>query len=437
MTPQKAAHNIPVLLFMLMAAVYLLTARGYAEVSDSVFSLRTAQSIVEKGTFAIEAGAAEDMWVFRSRSDGKTYSKYGIGLPLLWVPFAAAAKGVSALSGIKMMSALDFLASFYGVFFGPAVCVLAFALARRFGSSVRPAVISAIALGLCTVCWRYSVSDLSEIAQAFFLTASVYYLVKDFPEHITAASALFFALVLIKVFNAVYLPLFSGYIFFRAYPGAMPALKRTARFLVFPAAALIIIAALNYTRFGNPLESGYGKEAALFSPSGAFYHIVRMLILPPDGTFFLSPVLLLGAIGYAGLFGRFRAEAILFAAIILSDIILYSMWHSYSARFIVPVVPLIFVPAHKFFSGSFRARWAAAILCGVSFAAQLMAVMRSRGEYRQGIYLWYRLLSGEFNMPALEYVPLVFVPVIAVIVAKLAAAVRDADPSGSGAAYGR
>jgi|GEM_PF-3813196 len=423
---RNAAYGVPALIFVFLAAVYFITARGYAEVSDSVFSMRTVQSIIEKGTFAIDAESGQEGWVFRAPS-GEIFSKYGIGLPILWIPFGAAAKAISAVSGIGMMSVLDFLVSFHGIFFGAGACVIAFHIARLFRASVKTAAAAALALGLCTACWRYSVSDLSEISQAFFMLACVYCVIKDPPDRVLTGSAAFGMLLLIKIVNMIYLPAFLAYMTVKSRPEFRAGLFRAARFLIFPCMALALIAAMNHLRFGNPFESGYGREVALFSVRGMAAHIWQMLFSAKDGLFIFSPVLLLGAAGYSLLFRAARSESIFFASILLICVAVFSTWHSYSSRFMVPVMPLLIFPAFMFAGRSSPAKRITAVLIAVSFATQFTAVMQPRSEYKDGIFLWYRLLAVKFDIPALNFIPLLFAPLIIMTGIRLVRSIKRED----------
>ena len=69
-------------LLMVFALVYLFTAKGYLEVSDTFSSLQTAEAIVTQGRLDIPSTVEASL----TGTDGRSYSKYGIGLPLAFVP---------------------------------------------------------------------------------------------------------------------------------------------------------------------------------------------------------------------------------------------------------------------------------------------------------------------------------------------------------------
>ncbi len=108
-------------IFILFILIYFISSKGYIASADSVFSLRTAKSIVENGSLEINAAKSEENHYLKS-SSGKIYSKYGIGLPLLWIPYVFLGKIISFFLGIKDISAMDFLISFSNIFFGAGAC---------------------------------------------------------------------------------------------------------------------------------------------------------------------------------------------------------------------------------------------------------------------------------------------------------------------------
>lgn len=380
-------NNIIPILFALMAVIYLATAKGYIAVSDSVFSLRTAQAIVEKGSLAIDAAANEDSWVFRTPS-GKAYSQYGIGLPILWVPVGIAARMLSPLIGVKMISLMDFLASFYNIFFGAGSCVLVFLMTRRFGSSYRGAVSMALIFGLCTLCWRYSVWDCSEAAQMCMLLAAAYHVILYSRQSIVVAGAFFSCMILFKVFSLIYMPVFIFYIFLKGYPDIRVALKNTLYFLIAPAAGIVFILVMNYLRFGNAFETGYGSYVSMFYIKGAAWHDLQLLISLNKGIFVYCPIFLLSAAGYILFFRQARKEALFFIMMIVVNLGILSTWFSWDGgafswgpRYLVPIIPFWFLPLFTLFKKGPFIKTVMVFLVLLSFFIELVGVLQSDHEY--------------------------------------------------------
>lgn len=469
------------LLVSILISIYFITAKGHLEVSDSVFSLRTAQSMIENGSLAIAASATEDAWIFRTPS-GTAYSKYGIGLPLLWVPYGIAAKVVSSMTGIKTLSVMDFLVSFYNIFFAAGACTVFFYLIEYFCRSIRLSLLSALILGLCTMCWRFGVSDFSEATQMFFLLAACCFVVRNTPGLLLAGSLSFCLLVMVKIFNIVYLPVLIVFILIKNRSNPTTALKRAGTFALFPIVGLACIAWLNFARFGNIFETGYGAEAGMFSAAYMIRNAAHILFSADDGVFFFSPVLLAGIFGYGVFIRKHRLEAILFLSIILIAIVSAATWHSTESRFIVPVIPLILAPIYLLLTEAGWKRPVVVLLAAISLFWQVVLVLQPRAEYQYitdklvdrqiaermpsralaeiillrhklfkqnniyalsefglssdeeintssdyhgGLNLWYCRLAGKFNLPLLRFLPVLFLPVIIIGFKKVVEIIRN------------
>lgn len=85
------------------------------------------------------------------------------------------------------------------------------------------------------------------------------------------AGACFSGLVLVKAASFVYLPIFLIYVFVRS--GFR--VRAICRFTVPVVVAITVLAGLNFVRFGNFLEFGYGAEGGMFSLTGVPANLVR------------------------------------------------------------------------------------------------------------------------------------------------------------------
>ena len=71
--------------------VYIFSAKGYIESTDPTYSLQTAQAIVSPGKLDIPYA---ELYTLRG-PDGRSFSKYGFGPPLYYVPFVIAGNALS------------------------------------------------------------------------------------------------------------------------------------------------------------------------------------------------------------------------------------------------------------------------------------------------------------------------------------------------------
>jgi len=88
------------------------------------------------------------------------------------------------------------------------------------------------------------------------------------------------------------------YIFARNKTVAKNALIQVSRFLLMVLLGFCFILLLNYIRFGQFFEFGYGLETNKFYLSGIFQHAGKLLYWLDKGIFIYNPLFILGILGY-------------------------------------------------------------------------------------------------------------------------------------------
>jgi len=325
--------------------VYLISAKGNLEVEDTRYSVETAQAILS-GHLAIPY--SQD-YTLRG-PDGASYSKYGIGLALYYVPWVAVSNTVLRVVHRPSLELTTFLLSFANIPFALLTLILFNKLLKLFAVAGVSTWLLPLALGLGTLAWHYAVSDCSEEMQMCFLLMTVYGVVRGTSRAIVLAGVGFAALFLVKLLYVAFLPLFLCYLLART--GDLRGRIRNAALFAFPfVLAGGAVGWLNAVRFGNPLESGYGNEAHRFFPS-QIWHTVPLLLGSLDkGLFIFSPILVIGLFGWRQFASRYRREALLCGGLLLCNLLLAGAWYewaggwSWGPRFLVPLVPLWLLPA--------------------------------------------------------------------------------------------
>jgi hypothetical protein len=343
-TPKSRRDRTLLYLLLICLVVYLFSAKGYLEVSDTSYSLQTAEAIVNHGQLNIPSSDST-----LQGPDGRSYSKYGFGLPLYFVPFVAAGKALSGVTRLPAQQLIEFLISFGNIPFGVFALVLFARLLRFFGITEANAHLLLAGLGLGTLAWRYSVSDFSEAMQMCVLLLAVYCVIRRSRPAIIAGGIAFAWLVLVKLIYVVFFPIFAIYLLTR--PGE---LRNRIRILALFTLPFILICCfigwLNADRFGNPLQSGYGHEAEEFFPGQMWLTVPKLLGSLDKGIFIFCPVLILGIFGWRAFFRKHRAEALLCAVLIALNLFWASAWHawqggwSWGPRLLVPMIPLWLLP---------------------------------------------------------------------------------------------
>lgn len=388
-------------LLLIFAIIYLITAKGYVGVLDTTFSLRTADSFVTRGRLDIPPAVGFTL----AGPDGRSYSKYGIGLAAIFVPVVALSHGLAAILRLPESLLAGFLVSFLNLPFALLTIVLFTRLLARFGADPAYARLLSIGLALGTLCWAYAVSDFSEGMQAAFFLMAVYGAVVGGGWAFLGGMGLA-ALALFKLSHVALIPIFVGYSLCRPTVWQV-RVREAARFLIPVALALVLVAWLNAVRFGSPLESGYGAEARQFIPAQLPYTLPRLLGSLDKGLFVFCPVLAAGLVGWPLFFRRYPREAALCGALVLANLLLAGSWHAWEGgwcwgpRLLVPTIPLWLLPACCLSDGLPSARSRAAIvgLVLMSSVAQAPTVLVSEAELHHIRYVMLSEVERE-SFPA-------------------------------------
>jgi len=368
---------------LLCLLVYLFSAKGNVEVEDTRYSIETAQAIVTRGQLDIPYS---ESYTLRA-PDGKSYSKYGIGLALYYVPWVAASGVLSRLVHLPWPELTSFLISFANIPFAILTIILFARLLRLFGLTGSYVWLLALGLGLGTPTWHYAVSDFSEAMQMCLLILAVYGVVQGTTEGIVEGGIGFAGLFLVKLVYAPFFLLFLAYLLTR--PGEWRQRIRSAALFAGPVVlAACFILWLNVARFGNPLESGYGNEARQFLPAQLWRTVPELLGSLDRGLFIYGPILVLGLLGWKRFASKYRPEALLCGGVLLGNLILAAAWHSWEGgwswgpRLLIPALPLWLLPA-AFWLERQRSQakyWAFAAMLLISVAAQIPGVLVKDSE---------------------------------------------------------
>lgn len=330
---------------LLCLLVYLVTAKGYIVDSDTFYSLKTAQALVDQGRLDIP----NDGYTLISKN-GRSYSKYGFGLPMYYLPLVAASEALSRVTHLPQFDLVGFLISFANIPFAMLTLIIFAKLLKLLKVNEVYIWLSLLALGLGTLVWEYAVNDASEQMQMCLLLLSLYGVARRTPRALVFGGIGFGWLFLVKQVYVVFFPLLLLYLITR--PGEWRPRIRNTILLSFPVfLAGCFDAWLNLIRFGNPLESGYGSEASRFIIAQLPQTVPKLLGSLDKGLFIFCPILILGLFGWKHFASKYRAEAVLFASLILVNLLLSAAWWSWMGgwswgpRLIVPLIPLWFLPA--------------------------------------------------------------------------------------------
>ncbi len=331
---------------IVVGIIYFFTAKGYIEVSDTYYSIQTAQSILKEGKLSLNIPHAE-MYTIVGKND-LIYSKYGIGLAIYYLPFLFIGHVLALISGIDETIVSGFLISLSNIPIGLLTLFIFYRLLGLFGIEKRHKLLLIMALGIGSVFWRYCIYDFSEALQAMLLLSCIYGLFKNTNKSFLMAGVGFSGLILVKLFSIVYLLAIMIYALIQIVKSKQ--FKIWFYFICPVLLTIILLAMLNLRRFGNPLETGYGNESSQFSFFLLFKSIPALLFSTDKGILFYCPVLILGFWGWYFFLKKYLSQSILISSIILINLILTGAWWSWyggwswGPRLLVPCIALWFIP---------------------------------------------------------------------------------------------
>ncbi len=378
-----------VIVFCFFFSVYAFTSQGSIQSADGKIMYLLTQSIVERGSLAhSERVAAAD-------PEGEKFSKYGVGMSLLAVPFYIIGKFLASLSGVPKDQATLFCVGMVNAFVTALNCALLHRFAtHRFGFTRGVANVLALAYGLSSIAWYYSEDFMSEPATTGLLLAAAYCLTGEhtlgIPRSRILAGVFLGCAATTRLAALVALPGFFLYLLARCESTD----KKTRRSLLRDTAALAVPVAVflagiliyNRARFGHPFETGYESG---FRPD-VFSGFFGILFSPGKSVFLYNPVLLFGCLALP-LFFRTRPHmALLFGWIAAAHLMLFSFWHSWyggmgwGPRLMAVTLPFLILPVGFLLqknSPDLR-RWvAAAVALGIVVQIPALVVSPSRYYY--------------------------------------------------------
>ncbi|HVL31817.1 MAG TPA: hypothetical protein VM299_06235 [Solirubrobacteraceae bacterium] len=371
MAPARDDRNVAVRLGAAVALFLLLVGQAQVTVLDGSSMLAVAQSLVHDGTFAV----APELGV--RGHDGRSYSKYGLLLPLLATVPVALAQPVGAVTGRVDLLEAAAAASLMPLICGALAAAL-FAVGRRLGAPRPAAALVAAGTVLGTYVLPYGRDFFTEPLVALALVAAVERALAG--RDLQAGGALALA-VLARPQSAAFAPLLLAFVALRS--GGMRAVARASAPL---AVAAVVTVAYNLLRFADPLEFGYRPPVDPGFTTPLLEGSAGLLLSPEKSVLLFAPAIVLVPFAAAALWRTRRATVALVLALFAVTWVLAATWHSWQGgwswgpRLIIPgvVVALALVGP---WLGAHRARLrVAAALFAAGFVLSLPAVLAPVGH---------------------------------------------------------
>jgi hypothetical protein len=404
----------PVLVALLVgvAAVNFLCMPGEFLSGDPHAWRQEARSILLTGELNVGSRpplGERGQYFAQNERNGLYYSKFGIANALLALPPAALerAMGRDIGRGVYVPSLL--LANLWNLLLCVALAALLYALSAAY--SARPAVraLWVVAALYGTSLWFYQRAQSSEIYQTLFFTALFMALLgflrplkthgpRGLGAHAWKCLALVWCftglLVLTRVLYGLLLPVIVLLGIWCAASGRpWVELRSSARalgaaLLVPPALIFVLLAMVNYVKFGAPWLTGYHQwRPETHLPVGRLADgLWGFLFAPRFSIFLYFPLLVFALVGWRRFAERHRLDAVVILTIFLSFLLVLSKIPSwagewtYGPRYLLPMLPVLSLPFLTFTDdvldriGTWPARaWAAAALACLAYSGYLQA----------------------------------------------------------------
>ena len=336
----------------LLCLILILSAKGHLEIIDTEYSVRTALALIEDGSMLIDAVDPVVLEIApKINETDKIYSQYGLGLVAIFLPIVSVGKLISLILAIDQRIIIDFLISFYNI--PPAILGLYFfrSILVRLGTSKSKANLCMLLLFCCTGYWKYSVTDFSEITQVAFLLGAINSLLTEKHTKEKQVSFWLAILVMLKLAYVVLIPIFLGYFVTRNYEkdNLKPLGKKLFNFSLFLIPMVLFLASINYFRFGNIFETGYGSGIS-FSLHNFKRDWFDYLYSMQRGILPFNPILICAFISWFFIPKNKRFFFSFVGLLIISWFVLMSSWVSFQGgwcwgnRLLIPIIPLILFP---------------------------------------------------------------------------------------------
>ena len=367
-------------LLVFLLSFLLLTAGGRLAPQDDETPYRTTANLIEYGRWTI----TEQTITIEPQSypgflpavvprelvttwavpgvDGQLYPQFAPGQALVAIPLYLVGRLIGGAPSLSSVLITRFTTSL----FNPIVIALTGWLlalfAARLNFSLRLSLALGAAYALGSMALPYTGTYFSEplIALTILLAAYALHRVKvdrvDLIERgdridvgrwlLISGSALAIA-IFTRERSAIMFPAFVLY--------AMPIIRRVWRHWLIWLLPMMIIGLLigwmNWTRYGSPLTFSFSVLQHTTFSTPLLLGLYGLLLSPGKGLLFYTPLAWAGLIGLVSMWRHWRAEAVLFALIIMVEIgffAVYEFWTggwNWGPRYILPIVPLLILAA--------------------------------------------------------------------------------------------
>jgi hypothetical protein len=346
-------------LFLIFQCLYALTSSGNAfRLPDEYSTYYQVERFVDAGDLSVPQTIPRNQFFGKFGLDGKPYAPWGPLTAFLAIPHHLLGRGVAWVCGIPRSNAdvWTFIVSGFTMLSTSTAAALAVAgfytAALLLGAPSPTAWRLSLMLGGASVLWTYGTNLYSEAWQAAAFVWAVVFLLR---KRVDVAAVLIVVAGLTKFTSLVFAPAFVAAVLVER---SVPWGERVRAAIGLSAAIAVALGVhfgWNYYRFGSPLDFGYNwvetvpqLPARVFLLSDLPRGIMILLFAPGKSILLWAPPLWLAI-------ARFRDSALPVKVGALAALGLGLMFfgsyiypeggYSHGPRQLVPIIPLLLLPA--------------------------------------------------------------------------------------------
>ena len=326
--------------FFTLFLFYALTASGRFSVSDEQKRFALTESIVERASLNVDR-------IYGAKGvGGKYFVPYAPGVSILGAPFYLVGQLAGRVIGVDASGA--FINSFMNCAVTAAAIVVFYLALLRLGLTPAASLLSALLLAIVSPMWPYSRTYFAEPPAALGLV-SVLYILSAAPEKWRPAGAAAAGAWATFAFLARYelIVLCPVFLLFILMKYRNRRFLHAAAFCLVPVAGVLVILLYNFLRFGGLLRFGYFDES--FSRN-IFEGLIGLVASPGKGIVFFFPLSLAAFALWPALARRNPLLTALSVGVPLVTLLTVSKWNlwggdvSWGPRYLIPVIPFLFLP---------------------------------------------------------------------------------------------
>ena len=344
---------IAIYLFTFVICVYFVSLSSFPLIDQFVSRYEVTKSIVERFNLSIPEGNQSNI----KGVDGRSYSLYGLGWPILAAPLYIIGKifGREPVTHVFLLNPLA----------GAATVTLVFLFSIALGYSRRSSLVVAIFYGFGTFAWPMAKHPFDHIVETLCVLLSVYFmylhtLKNKIIQLLISAFCIGFAintrLVSVLALPALMVMMGAGCgVKYSLADYSKIFLRKMVIFIsvLLPFAGLVLW--YNHYRFGSIFETGFQLLAVktgldFFSGTPVLTGLKGFLASPGKGFFYYSPITIFFFFAIIPFFKKHPWEAISFILLILSYFFYLSRnvyWHgdwAWGPRYLLVITPFIIIP---------------------------------------------------------------------------------------------